>query len=331
MKNCLCYFGLFALLACQQEKTETPSYELSMDHHVHIQSKAAAEHMDVLLRLFRMKDSARVSEPTTAETVLSILDSSSIRQAAVLSSGYMFGIPDLEVENELEKVRAENEYVATQANQSERLFGFCSVNPAKPYALEEVERCFDSLKVDGLKLHLANSKIDFFNEEHMQRLQKIFDLCVKYDKPVLMHMRNRNPEYGAVDVKEVLENLLIPRKDLRIVIAHAAGWGGFDAATDSALRTFIPYFESGALSSENIRFGMGYVVYETGTASVDSTAIANLSLAMKAVGIEKFVFASDWSFGSAIPGAYQEKMEHWLDLSAKDWETLRANRGFGFE
>ena len=77
-----------------------------------------------------------------AKTVIALLDSAGIQRALVLSVAYTWGKASrAPVENEYAHVRAENDWTAQQVAQyPDRLRAFCSLNPLKPYALEELAR-----------------------------------------------------------------------------------------------------------------------------------------------------------------------------------------------
>jgi len=102
--------------------------------------------------------------PQGAAEVLAALDSAGVARAAVLSSAYLFGMPDVGFENQQASVMAENDYVSREvAKHRERLVGFCSVNPLAEYAMSEVTRCSTLPGMVGLKLHFANSDVDLRN------------------------------------------------------------------------------------------------------------------------------------------------------------------------
>jgi len=82
-------------------------------------------------------------EPVDAEQLVPLLDEACIWQAVVFSVAYQYSNPNRPpVENEYEKVKAENDWRSAQvARFPDRLRAFCSVNPLKDYALEEIKRC----------------------------------------------------------------------------------------------------------------------------------------------------------------------------------------------
>ena len=61
----------------------------------------------------------------------------------MLSVAYQFGNPNKPaIKDEYAQVKAENDWTSRQvARFPNRLRGFCSVNPLKDYAIEELARC----------------------------------------------------------------------------------------------------------------------------------------------------------------------------------------------
>ncbi|CAN5855072.1 hypothetical protein BH24ACI4_BH24ACI4_00890 [soil metagenome] len=111
-------------------------------------------------------------KPITVDDLISLLDAAGIRRAAVLSVAYLLGDPAAARADEYERVKAENDWTSGQvARFPDRLVGFCSVNPLKEYALDELSRCAKDPRLRrGLKLHFANSKVDYQNPAHIERI-----------------------------------------------------------------------------------------------------------------------------------------------------------------
>jgi predicted TIM-barrel fold metal-dependent hydrolase len=218
------------------------------EHHVHIRSAAGAEIAKEMARVFGGPRSTETMLPTTAADVLEALDAASVDRGLVLSIAYMFGRPDLEVENEYAKVRAENDYVAEQvATAPNRLVGACSVNPLADYAFDEIERCAEDQRLGALKLHLANSDVDLRNDAHVERLALVFQRLGRLALPAVVHVRTRHPDYGAEDAGIFVARVLSQAPRLLIQIAHMGGWGGYDEATDAALGAFAEALADGRL------------------------------------------------------------------------------------
>jgi ketosteroid isomerase-like protein len=86
-------------------------------------------------------DPPYIPKALSVERLIQELDAAGIKKAAVLSVAYWFGRPIWKIENEYAKVKAENDWVAEQVSKyPDRLVAFCSFNPLKDYALEEIGR-----------------------------------------------------------------------------------------------------------------------------------------------------------------------------------------------
>jgi predicted TIM-barrel fold metal-dependent hydrolase len=110
---------------------------------------------------------------TPVPRLVARLDEAGIRRAVVLSDAYYFGVPTpVPVQNEHDKVRAENDWTAQQVAQyPDRLVGFCSFNPLEDYALAELERCAASHRFKGLKLHFSGAALDLKSPEQVARVR----------------------------------------------------------------------------------------------------------------------------------------------------------------
>ncbi len=103
----------------------------------------------------------------------------------------------------------------------ERFIGFAGVDPHDEKAVEKLEHAFADLDLKGLKLH--PSRQHFHPSDRI--MDPLYDLCEKYDKPILFHAglsfethtttRNCHP----LDFEDLAEK----RPALRICLAHF-GW-----------------------------------------------------------------------------------------------------------
>ena len=154
------------------------------DHHQHLFSPALAA-------LISPPAPAAPIAPIAASDLIPLLDAAGIKRAAVLSVAYIFGQVTRKVENEYEKVRAENDWTADQvARYPDRLIGFCGLNPLKDYALEELARCAKNPGLrSGLKLHFGNSTVDYHSAQHVEQLRRVFRAANDYRMPIVVHMR----------------------------------------------------------------------------------------------------------------------------------------------
>jgi predicted TIM-barrel fold metal-dependent hydrolase len=301
------------------------------DNHTHIQSPAGAEVLAQLMEMVGQGD-PETAAPITADELIAALDEAGIRKAQVLSAAYFFGFPGIEFEDEEARVRRENDYVASEAARfPDRLVAACSINPLSNYAPAEVLRCANNRRVAGLKLHLANSDVDLRDFDHRQRLGRVFDIAEANGFPVLIHMRTRNPEYGAEDVNFFIDEVLSRAPTLPVQIAHMAGWGGYDQNTINALEAWISAFEEGRANRELYTFDLSAVAY-----TVPDSALAEVPFDPHApkpelrdqilrLGPERVLFASDWS--SITPGATLDGVRNQIALPDSVLEVILGNEG----
>src|SRR4029450_13945836 len=109
----------------------------------------------------------------------------------VLSTAYIFSQPSRSVKDDYARVRAENDWTSREVGMfPDRLIAFCSVNPLKDYALEEIARSANDQNLRrGLKLHLGNAVADFHKADHLARLRRVFAAANGYRMAIAVHMR----------------------------------------------------------------------------------------------------------------------------------------------
>jgi predicted TIM-barrel fold metal-dependent hydrolase len=165
--------------------------------------------------------------PITANDLIQLLDAAGIKRAVILSTAYIWSQPRRKVANDYEKVKADNDWTAEQvALYPNRLVGFCSVNPVRDYALEELARCSKNPHFRGLKLHFGNSVVDYHNPQHVEQVRRVFAAANGYRMPIVVHMRATISEklpYGADEARIFLNEMLPAAPDVPVQIAHLAG------------------------------------------------------------------------------------------------------------
>jgi len=230
------------------------------DYHMHIQSKPMA---DVLIAITGSDTfSENQLEEFSAVTIIALLDEAGLDRAFILSEAYILGNDLIAGLDEYNDVKKENNYFAIQcARYPERLIGFFGVNPLKEYAVEEVDRCYDELKLPGLKLQFANSNVDLTNPEHLAKIQELFAHCAEKGIPILLHFRNDNPEFGKKDAEILINEVIAKTPGLKLQMVHLGGYRGFDKATEEVISTFIEEYEKNKnLDKSNIVFDISGVV-----------------------------------------------------------------------
>src|SRR5262245_18306418 len=175
--------------------------------------------IDYHQHLFSPADAALVSgKPDSpgisTRDIVALLDAAGIQRAIVLSMGYTWGKASrAPVENEYEHVKAENDWTAQQVAQYPgRLRAFCSFNPLKPYAFEELTRCSKDPQLHyGLKLHFGNSDVDLDNPNNVAQVRKVFEAANGYGMAIVVHMRtsiDNKRKYGADQARVFLDKVL---------------------------------------------------------------------------------------------------------------------------
>src|SRR5438270_8489431 len=155
---------------------------------------AFADIIDYHQHLYSPEAGARSSpgpKGIDVDGLIAQLDAAGIRRAVVLSVAYDFSNPNKpQVANEYAHVKNENDWTSAQvAKYPDRLTGFCSVNPLRPYALDEMARCAKDPNLrTGLKLHFGNSDVDVDNADHLAQLRRVFRAANGHHMAIAVHM-----------------------------------------------------------------------------------------------------------------------------------------------
>src|SRR5207249_9333537 len=84
----------------------------------------------------------------------------------------------------------------------------------------------------------ANSDVDLRKADDVAQLRRVFRAANQHRLAIVVHMRPRREPYGREDAELFLREVLPEAPDIPIQIAHLAGWGGYDNATDEAAAVF---------------------------------------------------------------------------------------------
>ena len=289
------------------------------DHHEHLFSPAIAA-------LISPAPPAEPVKPITASDVVALLDAAGIRRALVLSVAYMFGSPNRTVENEYEKVKAENDWTSAEvARYPDRLRCFCSFNPLRDYALAELARCAKDRQLRrGVKLHFGNSVVDYHDPEHVARVRWVFRAANDYRMPIVVHMRasiSRQMRYGRDEARIFLQEILPAAPDVPVQIAHLAGAGGYaDPLVDQALAVFVEAIQKRDRRAKRLYFDVTTVV----TPNITAEQAQLVATRVRELGVERILYGSDAASGGNPP------REGWaafrkLPLSDREFKTIAGN------
>jgi predicted TIM-barrel fold metal-dependent hydrolase len=301
--------GLVAPTAAAQAPT------VAADHHQHFFSPTIAARSPTL-------------PPTDAKRLVGLLDDAGITQAVVLSLAYSYGNPNRPpVEHEYDLVKAENDWTSAQvALAPDRLRAFCSVNPLKEYALEEIARCAKDPRLRlGLKLHFGNSDVDLARPEHARRLREVFAAANRHRMAIAVHMRSNLSQqrpYGAAYARTFLEQLLPAALDVPVQIAHLAGAGGFDdPLVDEALGVFVTAIATNDPRMKPVWFDVSGVA---GLGEWKAKA-PRIAARIREVGIARILYGSDGAGGGNLVPADAWKAFAELPLTPAELKAIASN------
>ena len=255
------------------------------------------------------------------------LDAAGIRNAVVLSVAYSFSNPNKSsVPHEYAHVMAENDWTSAQvAKYSDRLLGFCSVNPLRPYALEEIARCSKDPNLrTGLKLHFGNSDVDLDKLEHLAKVRQVFRAANQHHMAITVHMHpniDHHRPYGAKEARVFLEQLLPEAPDVTVQIAHLAGGGGYDDPTiDEALSVLVEAIERKDPRMKNVYFDACGIAIPGMWEDKAGLIVKRI----RQICTKRVLYGSD----AATPdNLAKEALERWhrLPLSQDEFRTIESN------
>ena len=196
-------------------------------------SGSSAEVIDCHQHLYSPESGARPpgAKGIDAEFLINQLDAPGMARAVVLSGAYSFSSPNKQpVPNEYAHVMAENNWTSAQvAKYPDRLLGFCSVNPLKSYAAEEIARCAEDPNLrTGLKVHFGNSDVNLDNPEDLARVRGVFRPANQHRMAITVHLHaniDHHRSYGAKEARSFLSQVLPEAPGVTVQIAHLAGAG----------------------------------------------------------------------------------------------------------
>jgi predicted TIM-barrel fold metal-dependent hydrolase/DNA-binding beta-propeller fold protein YncE len=290
------------------------------DHHQHLFSPATASLIST--------PGAPVS-PIQGRDLIALLDSAGIRRAVVLSMGYTWGSPSRSVENEYDKVRAENDWTSQQVSlYSGRLVGFCSFNPIRSYALDELERCAADPRLRaGLKLHFANSVVDLHDSAHVAQLRRVFSAANRHRMPIVVHLRSsisRRLPYGRTEATIFLNEILPSAPEVPVQIAHLAGAGGYDdPTTDQALAVFVEAVARGDPRVQHVYYDVTTAVGRGPTIRANQGAL--IARRLRELGIQRVLFGSDAAAAPNLPPREAWRLFTQLPLTQEELATIAGN------
>lgn len=261
------------------------------DHHQHLFSPAIA------------KDLPGVPQAIRAHDVVALLDIAGIQSALLLSAAYMYGSPKHAFAAEYDRVQAENDWIAAQAQQyPDRLRAFFAINPLKEYALDEIARAAGSPHLRrGIKLHFGNSDVQLDHPAHVEQLQRVFQAANTNGMAIVVHLRasiSKNRPYGEEEARVFLNDLLPLAPDIPVQVAHlaSAGPGYDDPPAHQVMSVLADAIEQGDPRTDRLWFDVATVVDENIAPHLADLVVRRI----RQVGIDRVLYGSDAALGDNL-------------------------------
>lgn len=324
----ICGAVSLVLAACAAQSTEVAAISAApgkplRDHHSHLQSPLVIEAMARGCRAKPEICPPKLPPPRTSEDMLRDLDEAGIPQSVAVSTAYLIAIPIAAGDglNVSELVRAENQFAAEQvARDPRRLLLAVGIPVLHESAEAELDYWLKRPEVAAVKVHLTANGFSFRNSDHVDRLKWAFARAGAARKGILIHMRTFEPDYGARDVETFLREVVPAAGGQPIQIAHAGGWGGYDAATGRILDAFSAAARSGSLPP-NVWFDISGIAFP----SVPPERLQAATEKLRALGVRRLVFGSD-SGMEMTPALAWRLMREGFAFTEPEWEKIRANQ-----
>lgn len=306
-----------------------------VDHHVHILGPNLIRDWKSLGVPFSRPDSVYLS----AAGLLGADENAqkSLSQAVLVPMAHLYGNAEfrealkLSLEDEYARVRAENDHVVREAARyGGRAVAFCGVNFLRPYAWEEILRCRREHGAPGIKLHLASAETDLRNAEHLNALARIAAWADSEHVALLLHFDPQRRGLEVHDVEHFIKIVLEPYPQLKILIAHLGGSGGYGAWTQSVFRCFTDWLARAQQRGEErpgVFFDVSAVILKKESEGVPPTTAeqaAAFVADLRRAGLQRIVFGSDYPVFD--PHRYARLLGEKTNLNATELAQIMNNR-----
>jgi len=262
--------------------------------------------------------------PRDGAALVRELDAAGIERAVVLSVAYSFADDRKNLSDPDMLTRKENDWTSAQVvKNAPRLIGFCSANPLRQAAIDELQRCLKLPGMVGIKQHWGNSGVSLRNPAHLARMLQLFALAEQLKVPILVHMRARGGlDYGAEDAHIFLEKLMPVAPDVAVIVAHLSGGGGYSPELDQVMEAFGDAAQRRRKGTKNLFFDVAGVV--TPEASVADCA--SIAKRVRQVGASHILYGSDTLPPGGTIRAGWEIFRSKVPLTAGEFQTIMSNR-----
>ena len=160
---------------------------------------------------------------TTAQEHAAEMEASGVDASALLVADYgdRLGTPHFTIDQE--------NWILAQAakRHPQRIIAFYGIDPRRPGAPEKYERAIQEWGVAGIKLHPT---VGYF--PHDRACYPIYEICIKYDVPALLHSGERfHPLlYSRFSHPLEFDQVAVDFPRLKMIMGHAGGHWWADCA-----------------------------------------------------------------------------------------------------
>jgi predicted TIM-barrel fold metal-dependent hydrolase len=297
-----------------------------VDHHVHLNSPAIQAFLPEFcasMRRFGGCDPALTS-PHSVQDLLAEMDRAGIQRALVLSDAYLAESPIMEPQrpDAADLMRSANDWtVGLARSYPKRLSAFIAVDPLRSTALPEIARWHDNPAVAGIKVHLTASGVDLRKDGDVAALAAVFRAAAQARFAIVIHLRTQRMDYGAPDIRRFVDDVLPAAGNTPVQIAHAAGWGGIDQATLSALSAFADAIQANPRRFRHVWFDLSGVWTDKSSAADKQVVVALI----RRIGLQHFLPGSDWPYNGDNLADYYNRVYPELPLTQSEWAIIRKN------
>ena len=259
-----------------------------------------------------------------------ILKNTAVKRFDLISMAHVYSSEEFSgFKNERELVERENSYVAAARDKNpDKVRAFCSVDPLRDYAINELERCRSQLKMDGIKLHHNANQVYLTVPAHLAKVKAIFEFAAKYKLPILLHFDNSHRRFGERDVGLLIDEILKDLKPVRLTIAHFGTSGGFNSRTKSVIDAFRYRFRTQQwLNKHKITFDISAVALDKdseGVPKLTDAHFAELAIYIRRLGPERVSFGTDYPLYT--PSEYVDILLTRLGLSDAEVALLLRDK-----
>lgn len=202
----------------------------------------------------------------TGDRALVAIDSIDFKRAVIISNAYSANV------TEFQTIKENNFVISEAAKFESQLAPACAVNPLKVWAYVEAERCAGK-GVKLLKLHLMASGLDLKKNNHYQDVMSFLHSLRKFNFTFLIHANY--PKASRGDELGRLVQLINAFPENRWIIGHAFG------------REFE---DLSLINHQNFFVEISIAPFWTKTEEDRARFVKT----MREVGMDKFIFGSDW-------------------------------------